>query len=148
MFHSLRSLLTDSSQVSLGRSLPHFTLSTRSRTPLHTGTSGGLLWTWPNHLNHSHNVPGSNGSRNGVEGRYFWVSFTRRGWKWPRVPGSGSTFPGRGSMPSTPFYVTMISTDDESNFPQPMPSDPISYIFVSNNMMQVGNNPVCVSRFT
>jgi hypothetical protein len=51
IFHSLRSLLTDSSQVGLGRSLPLFTLSTRFRTPLRTGASGGLRWTCPNHLN-------------------------------------------------------------------------------------------------
>ena len=48
---SLRSLLTDSSQVSLGLPLPLFTLSTRFSTPLRTGTSGGLRWTCPNHLN-------------------------------------------------------------------------------------------------
>src|SRR6185312_3202765 len=30
--------------------LPLFTLSTRSRTPLRTGASGGLRWTCPNHL--------------------------------------------------------------------------------------------------
>ena len=34
IFQSLRSLLTDSSHVSLGLPLPLFTLSTRSRTPL------------------------------------------------------------------------------------------------------------------
>jgi len=34
---SLRSLLTDSSQVSLGLHLPLFTLSTRFSTPLRTG---------------------------------------------------------------------------------------------------------------
>jgi hypothetical protein len=51
MSHSLRSLLTESSQVSLGRPLPLLTLPTRSSTPLRTGTLGGLLWTWPNHLN-------------------------------------------------------------------------------------------------
>src|SRR6185369_1971175 len=50
IFQSLRSLLTDSSQVSLGLPLPLFTLSTRSRTPLRTGASGGLRWTCPNHL--------------------------------------------------------------------------------------------------
>src|SRR6185437_871681 len=48
---SLRSLLTDSSQVSLGLPLPLFTLSTRFSTPLRTGASGGLRWTYPNHLN-------------------------------------------------------------------------------------------------
>jgi len=48
---SLRSLLTDSSQVSLGLPLPLFTLSTRFSTPLRTGASGGLRWTCPNHLN-------------------------------------------------------------------------------------------------
>ena len=47
----LRSLLTDSSQVSLGLPLPLFTLSTRFSTPLRTGASGGLRWTCPNHLN-------------------------------------------------------------------------------------------------
>ena len=51
IFQSLRSLFTDSSQVSLGPPLPLFTLSTRSRTQLHTGASGGLHWTCPNHLN-------------------------------------------------------------------------------------------------
>jgi len=45
IFHSFKSLLTDSSQVKLGRPLPLFTLSSRFRTPLHTGTSGGLRWT-------------------------------------------------------------------------------------------------------
>ena len=50
IFQSLRSLLTDSSQVSLGLPLPLFTLSTRSRTPQRTGASGGLRWTCPNHL--------------------------------------------------------------------------------------------------
>jgi hypothetical protein len=44
IFHSLRSLLTDLSQVSLGRSLPLFTLSTRFRTPLRTGALGDLRW--------------------------------------------------------------------------------------------------------
>jgi len=39
IFQSLRSLLTDSSQVSLGLPLPLFTLSTRFRTPLRTGAS-------------------------------------------------------------------------------------------------------------
>jgi hypothetical protein len=48
---------------------------------------------------------GSNGSRNRVEGWYFWVGFTKRGQKWLCVPGLGSTFPGRGLMASTPFYV-------------------------------------------
>jgi hypothetical protein len=42
IFHSLRFLLTDSSQVSLGRHLPLFTLSARFRTQLRTGASGGL----------------------------------------------------------------------------------------------------------
>ena len=51
IFQSLRSLLTNSSQVSLGLPLPLFTLSTRSRTPLRTGASGGLHWTCSNHLN-------------------------------------------------------------------------------------------------
>ena len=51
IFQSLRSLLTDSSQVSLGLPLPLFTLSTRFRTPLRTGASGGLRWICPNHLN-------------------------------------------------------------------------------------------------
>ena len=55
---SLRSLLTDSSQVSLGLSLPLFTLSTHFSTPLRTGASGGLRWTCPNHLNR------------------YWVSFS------------------------------------------------------------------------
>ena len=41
IFQSLRSLLTDSSHVSLGLPLPLFTLSTRLRTPLRTGASGG-----------------------------------------------------------------------------------------------------------
>ena len=50
IFQSLRSHLTDSSQVSLGLSLPLFKLSTRSRTPLRTGAPGGLRWTYPNHL--------------------------------------------------------------------------------------------------
>ena len=50
IFQSLRSLLTDSSQVSLGLPLPLFTLSTCSRTSLRTGASGGLRWTCPNHL--------------------------------------------------------------------------------------------------
>ena len=45
IFQSLRSLLTDSSHVSLGLRLLLFTLSTRSRTPLRTGASGGLRWT-------------------------------------------------------------------------------------------------------
>ena len=48
IFQSLRSLLTDSSHVSLGLPLPLFTLSTRSKTPLHA--SGGLRWACPNHL--------------------------------------------------------------------------------------------------
>ena len=39
IFQSLRSLLTDSSQVSLGLPLPLFTLSTRFRTPLRTGAA-------------------------------------------------------------------------------------------------------------
>src|SRR6185437_4896147 len=51
IFQSLRSLLTDSSQVSLGLPLALFTLSTRFRTPLLTGASGGLRWICPNHLN-------------------------------------------------------------------------------------------------
>ena len=51
IFQSLMSLLTDSSQVSLGLPLPLFTLSTRFRTPLRTGASGGLRQTCPNHLN-------------------------------------------------------------------------------------------------
>ena len=51
IFQSLRSLLTDSSQVSLGLPLPLFTLSTRFTTPLRTGASGGLRWICPNHLN-------------------------------------------------------------------------------------------------
>ena len=51
IFQSLRSLLTDSSQVGLGIPLPLFTLSTRLSTPLRTGSSGGLRWTCPNHLN-------------------------------------------------------------------------------------------------
>ena len=51
IFQSLRSLLTDSSQVSLGLPLPIFTLSTRFRTPLRTDASGGLRWICPNHLN-------------------------------------------------------------------------------------------------
>ena len=51
IFHSLMSLLTDSSQVSLGLPLPLFTLSIRFRTPLRTGASGGLRWTCPNYLN-------------------------------------------------------------------------------------------------
>ena len=50
IFQFLRSLLTDLSQVSLGLPLPLFILSTRSRTPLRTGASGGLRWTCPNHL--------------------------------------------------------------------------------------------------
>ena len=50
IFQSLRSLLTDSSQVSLDLPLPLFTLSTHFRTPLRTGASGGLRWTCPNHL--------------------------------------------------------------------------------------------------
>ena len=48
---SLRSLLTNSSQLSLGLPLPLFTLSTHFNTPLRTGASGGLRWTCPNHLN-------------------------------------------------------------------------------------------------
>jgi hypothetical protein len=51
IFHSLRSLLTDSFQVSLGWLLPLFTLSVRFRTPLRTGASGGLCWICSNHLN-------------------------------------------------------------------------------------------------
>jgi len=51
IFKYLRSLLTDSSQVSLGLPLPLFTLSTRSRTTLRTNTSVGLRWTCPNNLN-------------------------------------------------------------------------------------------------
>ena len=58
---SLRSLLTDSSQVSLGLPLPLFTLSTRFRTPLRTGASGGLRWTCTNHLSR------------------YWVSFSSIG---------------------------------------------------------------------
>src|SRR6185369_6916280 len=50
IFQSLRSLLTNSSHVSLGLPLPLFTLSTRSKTPLRTGALGGLRWTCPNHL--------------------------------------------------------------------------------------------------
>src|SRR6185369_2605212 len=50
IFQSLRSLLTDSSHVSLGLPLPLFTLLTRSRTTLRTGASGGLRWTCLNHL--------------------------------------------------------------------------------------------------
>ena len=41
IFQYLRSLLTDSSQVSLGLPLP----------PLRTGASGGLRWKCPNYLN-------------------------------------------------------------------------------------------------
>ena len=48
---TLWSLLTDSSQVSLGLPLPLFTLSTRFSTPLRTGASGGLRWICSNHLN-------------------------------------------------------------------------------------------------
>jgi len=51
IFQSLRSLLIDSSEVSLDLPLPLFTLSTRFRTPLRTGASGGLRWSCPNHLN-------------------------------------------------------------------------------------------------
>ena len=51
IFQSLRSLLIDSSQVSLDLPLPLFTLSTHFRTPLRTGASGGLCWICPNHLN-------------------------------------------------------------------------------------------------
>jgi hypothetical protein len=50
IFHSLRYLLIASSQVILGRPLPLFILSTRSKTPLRTDISGNLLWTCPNHL--------------------------------------------------------------------------------------------------
>jgi len=50
IFQSLRSLLTDSSQVSLGLPLSLFPLSTCFRTPLRIGVSGGLRWTCPNHL--------------------------------------------------------------------------------------------------
>jgi hypothetical protein len=42
-----------------------------------------------------------------VEGPAFEWVLQGRDKKWPRVPGSGSTFPGRGSMSSTQFYVTM-----------------------------------------
>ncbi|KAK3153384.1 hypothetical protein QOZ80_2BG0171650 [Eleusine coracana subsp. coracana] len=49
--YALRSLLTDSSQVKLGRPLPLLTLASLFRTPLRTGASGGLRWTCPNHLN-------------------------------------------------------------------------------------------------
>src|SRR6187551_2268407 len=68
IFHSLRSLITDSSQVSLGRPLPLLTLLTRCRTPLRTGTSGGLRWTWrlfaQNHLqNTSSNLQKGKSSR-------------------------------------------------------------------------------------
>ncbi|KAK3118813.1 hypothetical protein QOZ80_9BG0708480 [Eleusine coracana subsp. coracana] len=49
--HTFRSLLTDSSQVKLGRPLPLLTLASLFRTPLRTGASGGLRWTCPNHLN-------------------------------------------------------------------------------------------------
>jgi hypothetical protein len=38
------------------------------------------------------------GTGSWIDGRYFWVSFTRQGRKWPRVPGSGSTFSGRRFM--------------------------------------------------
>jgi len=48
---SLRSLLTDSSQVSLGLLLSLFTLSTRFSSPQRTDASEGLRWTCPNHLN-------------------------------------------------------------------------------------------------
>ena len=51
IFQSLRSLLTDSSQVGLGLPLPLFTLSTRFRTPLRSGASEGLRWTCLNNLN-------------------------------------------------------------------------------------------------
>jgi len=51
ILQSLRSLLTNSSQVSLCLPLPLFTLSTRSRTPLRNSASGGLRWTCSNHLN-------------------------------------------------------------------------------------------------
>ena len=61
IFQSLRSLLTDSSHISLGLPLPLFTLSTRSRTPLRTGASGSLRWTCPNHLSR------------------YWVSFSSIG---------------------------------------------------------------------
>jgi len=40
IFQSLSSLLTDSSQVSLGLPLPHFTLSTRSK-----GATKDSWWT-------------------------------------------------------------------------------------------------------
>ncbi|KAK3146787.1 hypothetical protein QOZ80_3BG0272000 [Eleusine coracana subsp. coracana] len=49
--HAFRSLLTDSSQVKLGRPLPLLTLASLFRTPLRTGASGGLRWTCTNHLN-------------------------------------------------------------------------------------------------
>ena len=51
IFHSLRSLFTNSSQVSLGLPLPLFTFLACFRTPLRTGASGDLRWTCPNHLN-------------------------------------------------------------------------------------------------
>ncbi|RLM62187.1 hypothetical protein C2845_PM14G14660 [Panicum miliaceum] len=50
IFYSLRSLSTDSSQISLDLPLPLFIFSACFRTPL-TGVLGDLHWTYPNHLN-------------------------------------------------------------------------------------------------
>ena len=49
-FQSLKSLLTASSHVSLGRPLSLLTFSVRLKIPLRTGASEDLRWRSPNHL--------------------------------------------------------------------------------------------------
>uniref|UniRef100_A0A0A9DJT6 Uncharacterized protein n=1 Tax=Arundo donax TaxID=35708 RepID=A0A0A9DJT6_ARUDO len=51
IFHPLWSLFTDFSHVRFDRPLPFLTLLSRLRIPLCIGSSGGLRWICPNHLN-------------------------------------------------------------------------------------------------
>jgi hypothetical protein len=61
-------------------------------------------------LVHSHKDSGSMGrgmgSRNKI--RFSWEIFIRRERKRPHIFGTGSVFPGRGTVPSTPNLVTMV----------------------------------------
>ena len=54
------------------------------------------------------------GSRDEI--RSSWEVFTRKERKWPRVFGTGSVFPDRGTVPSTPNLVTMGTTPSWSYF--------------------------------
>ena len=49
------------------------------------------------------------GSTNRIQS-LLWEVFIRQGRKWPRVSGTGSVFPGRGTIPSTPISMTMVET--------------------------------------